>query len=135
MHLLILLVLSVKLAGAEDLKIQPLFVPSDLTEDRKVFLTCQTVKGERPLHYEWLFNGKPLIHDDNVHVHSPYEDLSILTINRLKYKNIGNYSCRVSNRFRTDSSSALIEFKGKSAELPCKLSIFRSTYLMPISYQ
>lgn len=116
MHLLIWLILSIKLVSGEDLKIQPLLVPSDLTEDRKVFLTCQTVKGERPFHYEWMFNDKSLVYDDNVHVHSPYEDLSILTINHLKYKNIGNYSCRVSDKFKTDSSSVLIEFKGKPIE-------------------
>ena len=114
MHLFIGFILFVKLATAsEDLKIQPLIVPPDLTEDRKVFLTCQTIRGERPLTYQWMFNGKPLHQDDNVHVQNHDEDLSILTINRLKYKNIGNYSCHVSNRFRSDSSSALIEFKGK----------------------
>lgn len=112
MHLLIWLILAIKLVSAEDLKVQPLLVPPDLTEGRKVFLNCQAVKGERPYRFEWMFDGKSLVYDSNVHVQSPDEDISILIINELKYKNIGNYSCRVSDKFKTDSSSVLIEFKG-----------------------
>lgn len=112
MNPLFFLILIIKLINCEDLLIQPLSAPSHLNEGRRVFLSCQTVKGDKPFHYEWKFNGKPLIYDNNVHVNSPYEDLSILTINSLKYENIGNYSCHVSNEFQTSSSSVLIEFKG-----------------------
>lgn len=115
---LICLLLVVKLVGCEEeLVVQPLSAPSQLTEGRRVFLNCQVLKGEKPFHYVWRFNGNNLLFDDNVHVHSPYEDLSILTINHLKYKNMGNYSCHVSNKFKSDSSSVLIEFKGNLARI------------------
>jgi hypothetical protein len=108
----ILLIQLIECSEKDQLVIQPLTAPSNLEEGRRVFLNCQALKGEKPFNYEWKFNDKKLVYDDNVHVHGPYDDLSILTINNLKYKNIGNYTCIISNKYASDSSTVSIEFKG-----------------------
>ena len=109
-----ILLMQFVVCNENDLLIQPLIAPSNLEEGRRVFLNCQVLKGEKPFNYEWRFNDENLVYDENVMKHSPYEDLSILTINNLKFKNIGNYTCSISNRHSKDSSTTEVKFNGNS---------------------
>lgn len=96
--------------------IQPILVPPNLVEKRKVLLNCQTVQGRPPISFEWQFNGKKIVPNENVFATKSDEDLSILTIRSLSFNSIGNYTCIAKNDDLNlfDSNTVKIEFNCKS---------------------
>lgn len=96
--------------------IQSILVPPNLVEKRKVVLNCQTVQGRPPISFQWLFNGKKIISNDNVFATKSDEDLSTLTIRSLNFNAIGNYTCLAKNEELNlfDENTVKIEFNCKS---------------------
>lgn len=99
--------------------IQPILVPPNLVEKRKVVLNCQTIQGRPPISFEWQFNGKKIVPNENIFVTKSEEDLSILTIKSLSFSSIGNYTCIARNDDLNlfDSNTVKIEFNCKSGAL------------------
>lgn len=95
--------------------IQPILVPSNLVEKRKVLLHCQTVQGRPPISFEWQFNGQKIVSNDNVFFTKSDEDLSTLTIRSLNFESIGNYTCIAKNEDLNlfDANTVNIEFNCK----------------------
>lgn len=58
---------------------------------------CVLRKGDKPVILSWLFNGRPLGHSDDVQITKMGSRSSILTIDSIRGRNQGNYSCVASN--------------------------------------
>ena len=94
--------------------IQPIHVPSNLVEKRKVILNCQIIQGKQPIAFEWQFNGHNIISNDNLFYATNDEDLSVLTIKSLNFDLIGNYSCIAKSGPSINTNTVHIKFNCKS---------------------
>ncbi|XP_047735804.1 Down syndrome cell adhesion molecule-like [Hyalella azteca] len=81
----------------------PLLLPIHLESDRFLEgdfaqLNCVLRSGDRPVTTTWLFNGRPLVPSDDVHVTKMGQRSSILTIDPVRGHNQGNYTCVATNQ-------------------------------------
>src|SRR6218665_838756 len=84
-----------------------------------LFLTCNVIKGTRPLKFQWSKNGRFLSSDsDNILIETK-QSISHLTISQIAQKDAGNYSCKVSNRFGQDDLITILSVKGNNARFQC----------------
>lgn len=80
----------------------------------KFKLLCNVEMGAKPLHFEWHFNGQPLIGGRDGHHFriETSEDDSTLIIAKLSQNHSGNYSCLASNGLGSDSFVTSLLVKG-----------------------
>lgn len=93
--------------------IQEIFVPKNLTLSQTVRLNCALISGEQPVVFEWYFNNRKLIENSNRKIKIS-EDSSDLIIKSLSIDDIGKYQCRSSNELGSDRKEVDLYFNGKS---------------------
>lgn len=95
-------------------KFQPLI---SLSSGSQFLLTCHVSRGfDKILQFEWLFNGKHI--DHNLIDHSRFQidtksTFSLFTLNQVKPRDSGNYSCVVNSDLTNDSQWSILEVKGQ----------------------
>ena len=83
-----------------------------------VSTTCSVTKGDLPLDIWWTFreidglNEKKLSTNDGVVISRPNAKLSLLSIEAVKGRHRGNYTCIVSNKAGTIQYSAQLAING-----------------------
>jgi len=88
-----------------------LFDRKNLEEGQKLTVTCSTTKGSKPLTFEWLKDGH-LLAVEKYRINND-EDYSMLKIDSLNSVDGGNYTCKASNAFGSDSSIFEVQIKRK----------------------
>lgn len=112
--LLILLISKFQSSSQEDddkPNIQDLFASSKVVESKKLFLACQAA-GKPSLQFEWFFKNQKIQPDDNVFINH-LEDSSLLNIKSMSIDNAGEYTCKVSNSFGSDSKKVHLNLNSK----------------------
>ncbi|EDS26520.1 down syndrome cell adhesion molecule [Culex quinquefasciatus] len=77
-------------------------VPFDFGDDSifamdMVSATCTVNKGDLPIEITWLLNGKRIYSNDGISVSRPNQRLSTLSIESVRDRHSGNYTCRANN--------------------------------------
>lgn len=80
-------------------------------------LACNIASGSKPIQFEWSRNGQILTQQSGLSVDLKPSSSS-LTIDSIRQEHSGNYSCRASNRFGSDSQSTFLLVKGSSHSRP-----------------
>lgn len=94
------------------------FGEEELNLDDSISATCSITKGDRPLKIWWRFRNDHdskiynLSTSDNVIVSRNSEKVSILTIDAVKSKHRGNYTCFAQNRAGTVTHSSYLAING-----------------------
>ena len=87
-----------------------------LQRGERVTITCTMAKGDVPLNILWLKDGIPLANTDDERVKILTFDHynSMLTIESLELRHVGNYTCQAANAAGTASHSQAVLVNGKS---------------------
>ena len=78
----------------------------------KSSFTCQASAGSLPLNILWYKDNKEISDSSTVRIRT-IEDFSNLIIESISSSHSGNYSCKISNQFGSDSSSIELKVEGK----------------------
>lgn len=133
LHLVLLVSLAGQcLSGEEKPTIYDLTIGSKLVEGRRSFLTCLAPGGGQDASFEWFLNGQKVMPNENVYV-SQHEESSMLNIRSMGLELIGEYECRVTNRFGQDSRRISVKLDGEYDHL--KLSKLYITKGIPKGFQ
>ena len=123
--LLLLLLSCTTVTGAAEIppEIGPFFRHLVQPAGSSLLLTCNALRGSRPLHFRWLFNGRQLLLPPD---HFSGQDLgrqngrqsfesrpsfSHFSLLNLTAADSGNYSCVVENEAGSAVQSSLVEVK------------------------
>jgi len=82
-----------------------------LNEGSHFSALCSVYKGSLPLFFQWTKDNQ-VITDDHFKIASHSERSSILSIEKVRSSDSGNYSCSVSNAFGSDSQTIILIIKG-----------------------
>ena len=99
-------------------KIVPFSTHALLQRGERVTITCTMAKGDVPLNILWLKDGSPLSgldEDDTVKILTFDHFNSMLTIESLELRHVGNYTCQAANLAGTASHSQAVLVNGKTS--------------------
>src|SRR6218665_3783963 len=77
-------------------------------KDDSIVLTCSVSKGSKPITFEWFHNLDKLFPSNDLTI-DVKSSASILTFDRFRIDNVGNYSCVASNLEGTDKSFTFLQ--------------------------
>ncbi|XP_076318852.1 cell adhesion molecule Dscam1-like isoform X3 [Tachypleus tridentatus] len=119
-----LLSLASLVNGTSAPKLQPFTFPKTLHEGQTVKAICTPTEGERPLEFQWLKDGHPLMKRSLVDIKT-FEDYSLLKVSSIGEKDIGNYTCIVRNHHGSDqfTTSLSIPVAPKWIREPTSVSV------------
>ncbi|XP_023220980.1 titin-like [Centruroides sculpturatus] len=92
-------------------KIKPFYFTSSVEEGQREQIICSAISGDPPLTFSWTKDGVDVNKISDIRVESPSNFYSVLVILSVKPKNIGNYTCTVTNSAGSDSFSAALVMK------------------------
>ncbi len=97
-------------------KIVPFSTVALLQRGERVTITCTMAKGDLPLNILWLKDGIPLANteDERVKILTFDHYNSMLTIESLELRHVGNYTCQAANAAGMASHSQAVLVNGKS---------------------
>lgn len=83
-------------------QVPPQIVPFDFGEDAvfamdMVSATCTVNKGDLPIEITWLQNGRRVYSNDGISISRPNQRLSTLSIESVRGRHSGNYTCLAKN--------------------------------------
>ncbi|XP_023225165.1 limbic system-associated membrane protein-like [Centruroides sculpturatus] len=93
----------------ESPKIQPFHFPSEVKMGSKISIGCFAL-GKKPLTFNWLKNNQNVKDISGIHLKTD-EEFSVLTIEPVDLKSIGNYTCLVQNSIGEDKFTAQLRVK------------------------
>lgn len=88
-----------------------LFVPSNLALGDILELYCTVKRGEPPLTFRWLYNGRDIA--KSKHLVTTLGSSSHLSIGKIESDDVGNYTCIVSNAVGNSEVTANIVIEGR----------------------
>ena len=80
---------------------------------------CSLDAGSTPVKFEWLKNGIPIVVDERVDT-STTQELSTLTLRKLKREDAANYTCIARNKEGMDAFTARLRMKSKLLQVPVR---------------
>jgi hypothetical protein len=97
-------------------KIVPFSTVALLQRGERVTITCTMAKGDVPLNILWLKDGIPLANteDERVKILTFDHYNSMLTIESLELRHVGNYTCQAANAAGMASHSQAVLVNGNS---------------------
>lgn len=97
-------------------------------------VTCSVVKGDLPIDITWAFNNKLLKdqQDLDVVVASTNKKNSVLSIESVSAKHVGNYSCLATNRAGTAAYSANLAVNGTAS--PRNMGFFVFVFVFSLTH-
>lgn len=95
------------------------FSPLYMVEDKESYqITCNLVKGTKPILFEWFKNGRKLTSGSVTGlVIDNKPSSSSLTFQEFSTGSAGNYSCRTQNRDGSDQTFTILQIKGLSENI------------------
>ena len=108
-------------------KIVPFSTHALLQRGERVTITCTMAKGDVPLNILWLKDGSSLSGDDDKVKILTFDHFnSMLTIESLELRHVGNYTCQAANLAGTASHSQAVLVNGKTlGENSCNISLLQ----------
>ncbi|XP_035232056.1 Down syndrome cell adhesion molecule-like [Stegodyphus dumicola] len=106
-------VVEVSVSGQE-LGVLPFFFPNNVAEGQKVLVTCTPSSESRPVKSKWLRNGSEVKENERIKI-TDYADFSTLMISPVASDDSGNYTCVVSEDYKTASYTAELIIQGNEA--------------------
>lgn len=94
------------------------FGDEQINLDDSIMLSCSVLKGDLPLHIWWTFSNIPndsgynLTSDDGVVIMRNSQKISILSIDSVKARHMGNYTCFAKNKGGISQFSAQLHING-----------------------
>ncbi|XP_023225215.1 Down syndrome cell adhesion molecule-like protein Dscam2 [Centruroides sculpturatus] len=88
-------------------KLQPFSFPPIVHINSRTSAICSVEKGEIPLSFRWLKDGKNVDAYKNIEIES-HSKFSVIVIDPVDTTNSGNYTCIASNSAGSDSLSVLL---------------------------
>ncbi|KAF7271145.1 hypothetical protein GWI33_015951 [Rhynchophorus ferrugineus] len=80
-------------------KIQPFDFGEELPhEGEMVSVQCFVASGDMPIDFSWMLNGEPIHKFDDITISSVGKKISILSIDSVSKRHVGNYTCIATNR-------------------------------------
>ncbi|XP_053206727.1 cell adhesion molecule DSCAM-like [Panonychus citri] len=110
-QLVILFIISDRIIGQEIPKVNPFSPFIKPVIGGKTSFTCQSLFGSAPLSITWVKDGQEISDSSEIRIRN-IEDSSMLIIDSIKSSHSGNYSCRISNRYGSDSYSSELLVEG-----------------------
>lgn len=78
-----------------------------------ITVTCTVLKGDHPIQIEWALNGEPISRDHpDISIVSTSKRVSLLTIDAVTARHVGEYTCTASNVAGGTSYSASLAVNG-----------------------
>lgn len=98
-------------------KVLPQIVPFDFGEQSvnemdMVSASCTVNKGDLPMDIYWTRNGGRIYTNDGLVVMRNNQRLSVLSIESVRARHIGNYSCVATNGGGATTASAMLMVNG-----------------------
>ncbi|XP_049276092.1 titin-like [Rhipicephalus sanguineus] len=87
-------------------QIQPFAFPKDPRANSKIVVSCSAHIGTEPISFAWFKNGQRVVSGTKVQVKAFSETVNILALLDVTSDDAGNYTCRATNSFGTDSLTA-----------------------------
>lgn len=92
--------------------ITPFSFEDEANAGDSVQVSCYVNKGDMPLSFAWMFNGKPISDVMPVNVNPFGTKTSVLSIDNVEGIHAGNYTCLVSNKAGISTYAAELLVKG-----------------------
>lgn len=70
------------------------------------------MQGDYPFTFKWFFNNRPIYYKTRAKVTQVNRRSSNMVIEAVNAKDMGNYTCVVTNRAGTSSTTAILTVKG-----------------------
>lgn len=80
-------------------------------------VSCYVSKGDVPVSFSWLLNGKPTSDLEGIGVSSFGKKTSVLSIDSVDEQHAGNYTCLATNRAGVSAFTATLIVKGTTLNL------------------
>ncbi|OQR72546.1 hypothetical protein BIW11_01283 [Tropilaelaps mercedesae] len=84
-------------------ELHKMYIDSTLRMGEKVDIMCSLKRGSRPVSFTWYKDNRPVRAGQDGYQVDELAGKSILQIERIERRHIGNYTCGVSNALGTDS--------------------------------
>lgn len=84
----------------------------NVEKDVSIVLTCNALKGTKPITFEWFHNVNKLFASNDISIDSK-SSASHLTFERVQLEHAGNYSCLATNSYGSDLSFTFLQVEGK----------------------
>ncbi|XP_015781639.1 Down syndrome cell adhesion molecule-like protein Dscam2 isoform X2 [Tetranychus urticae] len=113
-RLIILTILAIGVAalhGLEGPKVAPFSSHVKPVIGGKTSFICQSLSGSSPLQIIWFKDGKELVDTQDIKVGS-IQDSSVLIFDSIKSSHTGNYTCKISNKYGSDSYTTELLIEG-----------------------
>jgi hypothetical protein len=91
----------------------------EINLDEAVAITCIITKGDLPVHIWWTLQEdigvepRNLTTNDGVTISRNNQKVSLLTIESVKRRHRGNYTCHAKNRAGIAQNSAILQINGE----------------------
>lgn len=93
-----------------------------------ITVTCTVLKGDHPIQIEWALNGEPISRDHpDISIVSTSKRVSLLTIDAVTARHVGEYTCTASNVAGGTSYSASLAVNG--IKVFSRFCVFRVAFL------
>ncbi|UYV62107.1 Dscam [Cordylochernes scorpioides] len=102
------------IAQAEAPKIQPFHFPSKIRPDQRIQTFCGLVDSSASVRFTWRRNGIPIGSSDQWNI-ANHPGFSVLTLDKVKIDQSGNYTCTASSSEGEDSYTAILIVTGESS--------------------
>lgn len=89
--------------------------PSNFGDSASV--QCLVQSGDLPIQFEWLFNGKPVSHIAGITTAKMGKRNTVLTIDSVTDRHVGNFTCRASNSAAAVNFTAQLIVNGTKKKL------------------
>lgn len=83
-----------------------------------VSVNCLVSSGDLPLDIEWLFNDYPLNHYSGISTSKMGKRLSVLMIDAVSARHVGNYTCKARNLWASAVYTAQLIVNGIGHQPP-----------------
>lgn len=83
-----------------------------VTAGDRVSAHCSLLQGSKPIKFFWSKNGQPIVLGDNIQIQSLSDHVSMLTIDQVTLKHVGQYSCTAQNIFGSHKQTARLTVQG-----------------------
>lgn len=104
--------------------VNPFFFEQESSMGDTVQVSCLVSKGDMPITFSWLFNGKPIPMEMSINIAPFGKKTSVLNIDYVDESHIGNFTCVAANKAGIATYSTELLVKGMTERYNCFMFSF-----------